>query len=183
MHADPFPSRLAAAHDCILSAWATGPFFSLPCHVLLILLSTIYLLLLSTHPRLRIPICICIRAQVRAQSCEHQHSTRLVSSHEKKKAFPCASLRCILDRSLSGAYSVHALAGKMCLLRSYHRLSTTLVSVASSPNPSSSSSAMLDSLLFFLPGCSSGSYVAGSTSASSSTSVVTLGVALVGCAE
>jgi hypothetical protein len=98
-------------------------------------------------------------------------------TQEKKNELPSVSFRCTLDKSLSGAYSAQALAGKMCLFRSYHLLSTTLVIVGSSLNPSSSLSGVDDSLLLSLRDWLSGSYVAGSLSS------VAMGVALVGCAE
>jgi hypothetical protein len=50
----------------------------------------------------------------------------------KKKLLPSVSFRWTWDKSLSGAYSAQALAGKMCLLRSNHRLSTTFVIAGSS---------------------------------------------------
>jgi hypothetical protein len=71
-------------------------------------------------------------------------------AHEKKKELPSVSFRCTLDKSLSGAYSAQALAGKMCLFRSYHLLSTTFVIDESSLNPSSSLSGIADSLFLFL---------------------------------
>lgn len=61
------------------------------------------------------------------------------SPYEKKNVFPSASRR--VERIFSsnsgpGSYSRHKLAGKMCLFRSYHRLSTTFVNVASLSAPS-----------------------------------------------
>lgn len=59
--------------------------------------------------------------------------------HQKKKVFPEASrlvVRIFSSNSGPGSYSRQRLAGKMCLFRSYHRLSTTLVKDGSLSAPS-----------------------------------------------
>lgn len=72
---------------------------------------------------------------------------------EKKNTFPCPSFRTPLLYSFPGSYSSQTLAGKMCLLRSYQRRSTTFVSVGSSFVPSSpDSSSSFSSRSFFFPG-------------------------------
>jgi hypothetical protein len=102
---------------------------------------------------------------------------RSCHDYAKKNALPSVSFRCTLDRSFSGLYSSHTLAGNMCLFLSYHLRSTTLVRVGSSSNPSSSSSGTAGLLSLLWPGLSRGLKVAGSASGPAT------GVAFVGCAE